>query len=393
MTGRQGERGGGPTTTAASVAPFPFASLEHLTRGELAIASRLRGVAARYVAGERLATAMTELVGEPVSLRLRGHHRLLGPRGTDDAVGVTLALPSEGDLGRRVLVEVEGALGAALVARALRQRAPRVVDASRPPSPALAGAFAAVLLAALRRAHADAVPRVLAAGPGSDLARDLLVAARDVTTARVTVVVGDDAFEARVSVPDALLPSTPRARFSSLDLAGLGELRLSLPLVVATGVASRRDLAALEEGDAFLPGRFPLVEREGALTGPVALVAPASELGLSATLAEGRRLVVRALLESHPWVEERAMPSEPSVTSTAEALEDAPLVVRVELGSVEMKAGEWAALVPGDVVALGRRLGEPALLRVGGVEVARGELVQVDGEYGVRIVSRGPSRG
>jgi flagellar motor switch/type III secretory pathway protein FliN len=87
------------------------------------------------------------------------------------------------------------------------------------------------------------------------------------------------------------------------------------------------------------------------------------------------------------------MPSEPSVTSTAEALEDAPLVVRVELGSVEMKAGEWAALVPGDVVALGRRLGEPALLRVGGVEVARGELVQVDGEYGVRIVSRGPSRG
>ena len=61
-------------------------------------------------------------------------------------------------------------------------------------------------------------------------------------------------------------------------------------------------------------------------------------------------------------------------------------MVRVELGVVEMKAREWAALSPGDVVTLGRKLGDPAVLRVGGIEVARGEIVQVDGEYGVRIL-------
>lgn len=82
------------------------------------------------------------------------------------------------------------------------------------------------------------------------------------------------------------------------------------------------------------------------------------------------------------------MPSEPTAVTTVEVLEDAPVVVRVELGTVEMKAREWAELAPGDVVSLGRRVGDPAILRVGGVEVARGELVQVDGEYGVRIVSR-----
>ena len=62
--------------------------------------------------------------------------------------------------------------------------------------------------------------------------------------------------------------------------------------------------------------------------------------------------------------------------------------MRVELGTVEMKAREWAELGPGDVIALGRRVGDPAILRVGGVELARGELVQVDGEYGVRILAR-----
>lgn len=85
------------------------------------------------------------------------------------------------------------------------------------------------------------------------------------------------------------------------------------------------------------------------------------------------------------------MPSDATpttATTTLEVLEDAPVLVRVELGTVEMKAREWAELGPGDVIALGRRVGDPAILRVGGVELARGELVQVEGEYGVRIVAR-----
>jgi flagellar motor switch/type III secretory pathway protein FliN len=74
--------------------------------------------------------------------------------------------------------------------------------------------------------------------------------------------------------------------------------------------------------------------------------------------------------------------------ATAEALGDAPVVVRVEVGTAQMLAREWAELCPGDVVTLGRKLGEPVILRAGGVEIARGELVQVDGEVGVRILER-----
>jgi flagellar motor switch/type III secretory pathway protein FliN len=45
-------------------------------------------------------------------------------------------------------------------------------------------------------------------------------------------------------------------------------------------------------------------------------------------------------------------------------------------------------LARGDVLALGRRIGEPVILRVGGVAVARGDLVDIDGEVGVRITER-----
>jgi flagellar motor switch/type III secretory pathway protein FliN len=70
---------------------------------------------------------------------------------------------------------------------------------------------------------------------------------------------------------------------------------------------------------------------------------------------------------------------------------DAPLVVRVEVGAVTLTASEWAALGPGDVVALGRRVHEPIVLRVAGAEVARGELVDIEGELGVRIRERARS--
>jgi len=68
---------------------------------------------------------------------------------------------------------------------------------------------------------------------------------------------------------------------------------------------------------------------------------------------------------------------------------ETPLCVRVELGSLEMSAAEWAALRPGDVVQCGRRIDEPVVLRAGGREIARGELVDIDGEIGVRITAVG----
>jgi flagellar motor switch/type III secretory pathway protein FliN len=374
----------------ASVVPFRFAALEQLTRVDVESAARMRRAARDFVNVGAFEAALAELTGARIRIQVGRLRRLDAARGSDDALGVVVALAGERTTDRRVLIEVEGALGASLAARALRQKAPRIVEGSRAPSPALAGALAAVVVAVARRAHAGLATKVVAAGPGADLARDLLLVERNVTTATLTVVVDDDAFEARVSVPDAFVPLAEGRAFSEDALSAMGDASIALPLVMTTTLATRADLMALAPGDVLVPTAKAALARareDGAVLGAVALVAPTSERGLSADLAEGGRLVVRGLLESHPWIEERSMTSDATRT-TLEVLEDAPVIVRVELGSVEMKAREWAELAPGDVVALGRRVGDPAILRVGGVELARGELVQVDGEYGVRIVAR-----
>jgi len=70
----------------------------------------------------------------------------------------------------------------------------------------------------------------------------------------------------------------------------------------------------------------------------------------------------------------------------AQVLGEAPVLVRIEVGQVSMTAREWAAMGTGAVVSTGLRLAERVTLRIAGREVGRGELVDIDGELGVRIV-------
>lgn len=376
--------------------PFPYASLPAISREELHVGARLREAATSFVHTGAVASALTDLAGEPVSIALRSARSLGNAAGPAGGVGVLFAPSDEPGLGRAALVDVEPALAAGLVARALRQRTPRVTDDSRGASPEIAGALAALVHAALRRAHAGTPLRVVAAGPAGALARDLAAAHGRVATASLTVTVGSDAYDARVSVPLADVPQRGQRRpLSHDDLAAMGDAPLALPLVATTCLAGRTTLGALRAGDAFILPSFPLRETGGMLVGPVAIVAASAERGLAADLGEGGRLMLRSgPLESHSWDRDHSvgesMSGEPN--PTLEVIEDAPVVVRVELGVVEMKARDWAALAPGDVVTLGRKLGDPVVLRAGGVELARGELVQVDGEYGVRILGRAGGR-
>jgi|CXWL01.1.fsa_nt_gi flagellar motor switch protein FliN/FliY len=367
--------------------PFPFAKLETLSAGDVAAAARLRRVGKSYARLEDIAGVLGELLGERVEIRLRSSRPASEPRSAIDSIGVMLSPSDINEVSRRILIEVEGALAAAVVARAIRHRAGPMTDPTRTPKPELAGAIAAVILTALRRTHADAPLGVVAAGLASAIGFDFARGKVDVTTATLSVVLGAETFEARVSVPNDATAAfaVPLSRHDML--AALGAAPLSLPLVVATVLASRSDAAELARGDAFvLPQGTLLVSETGALSGQVALVAPAAEQGLRATLAADGRLVIGGLLESHPW-DEVPMPANAN-SPAIEVLADVPVVVRVELGAVQMSARDWGALAPGDVVTLGRKLGDPALLRIGGVEVARGELVVVDGDYAVRILAR-----
>ena len=71
----------------------------------------------------------------------------------------------------------------------------------------------------------------------------------------------------------------------------------------------------------------------------------------------------------------------------ADLLNDIPLQIAVELGRVAMTAEEVVGLKVGHVIDLNRSGGEPLDLSVQGKVVARGELVEVDGNLGIRILS------
>jgi type III secretion system YscQ/HrcQ family protein len=64
-----------------------------------------------------------------------------------------------------------------------------------------------------------------------------------------------------------------------------------------------------------------------------------------------------------------------------------PVTLTVELGRVNLTLARLADLQPGDVIELGRHSREPVELTSGGRLVARGELVQIDTELGVRVTN------
>jgi len=389
---------------ASAVAPFPWKSLETLPRSSVIALRDAHRWAARHLRLEAFGRAMEDLVGAPVRVRVRrATPRAAGPA-LAGAIGVLVAHEGEtdrvaaGPSTAAASLEVEVALAASLVARAIRRPSPSIVDGSRAPSVdrrALAGAFAAVVMAAARRSLADAPLRILSAGPAEELEAAFVGDGREVMSLSLTVLVADDAYDARLVIArDAVVDAEPTA-WTLHALGALGATPLSLPVVACATRATVADVAALRQGDVWMPGTWSLTRsgsereerEEGTLRGAVLLAAPASGTGLRAELVEGGRLVLSGEVDA-VCAGEGDMTEADGKDALLNAVGDVPVVVRVEIGEARMPAREWASLGRGDVVTLGRRVGELVLLRVGGVAVARGELVSVDGEVGVRVVER-----
>jgi flagellar motor switch protein FliN/FliY len=62
-----------------------------------------------------------------------------------------------------------------------------------------------------------------------------------------------------------------------------------------------------------------------------------------------------------------------------------PVDLVVEVGRTRMTIGEALKLAPGSVIGLNRLAGDPVSLLVNGKPIARGEVVVVDEEFGLRV--------
>jgi flagellar motor switch protein FliN/FliY len=77
--------------------------------------------------------------------------------------------------------------------------------------------------------------------------------------------------------------------------------------------------------------------------------------------------------------------SAPAGPAELERLHDVPVELAVEIGRTRMTIGETLSLGPGSIVTLNRLAGEPVDLLVNGKPIARGEVVVIDEEFGLRV--------
>src|SRR3954463_6414841 len=91
-----------------------------------------------------------------------------------------------------------------------------------------------------------------------------------------------------------------------------------------------------------------------------------------------------------PFETTTAGPAEPPAPRAVTAeelsrLHDVPVELAVEGGRTKMTIREALALGPGSIVTLNRLAGEPVDLLVNGKPIARGEVVVIDEEFGLRV--------
>ncbi len=83
-------------------------------------------------------------------------------------------------------------------------------------------------------------------------------------------------------------------------------------------------------------------------------------------------------------------PQSPASTGAAgysdlRRLSDVPIDLTVEIGRARLTVGETLELRQGSIVTLNRMAGEPVDLLVNGTPIARGEVVVIEEQFGVRI--------
>ncbi len=70
-------------------------------------------------------------------------------------------------------------------------------------------------------------------------------------------------------------------------------------------------------------------------------------------------------------------------------LNDVPMELSVEIGRTQITVGETLQLRAGSVITLDRLAGEPVDMLVNGTPIARGEVVVVDEQFGLRVTQIG----
>ena len=178
---------------------------------------------------------------------------------------------------------------------------------------------------------------------------------------------------------DAAEPADARNTYLEILSQSLAATAQSLSGVLGKEVACERG--------AELPAAGAAAQRFG-----VTLRFPDGELSLSVGVSAALLAVLASppVASSAPAPEPEAgvvaaMPATTSTAKTMDVLLDVELPVSVSFGRTQLPIKEVLKLTTGSIVELNRSLNEPVDVVVNNCVVARGEVVVIEGNYGVRI--------
>ncbi|RMI00525.1 flagellar motor switch protein FliN, partial [Cellulomonas triticagri] len=123
---------------------------------------------------------------------------------------------------------------------------------------------------------------------------------------------------------------------------------------------------------------------EAARTEPVATAVPADAQLVALATDDGVQAWFALRLRAEPAAA-AAAPGVPTQRASLNVLYDVEMTLTAELGRTKLPVRQVLELTPGAVLELDRAAGSPADVMVNGRLIARGEVVVIDEEFGIRI--------
>lgn len=355
------------------IQPFAWDQLPSVSAATAAVLER---ASAWLDAGRhRPLTALSPVLGAPLALEVAS----VGPRSpsrVDTLTGERVRLEPAGG-GPPAILEIDAPLALELVWACLFGRRVEAAAASRPLGTVERGALLYIIARVLT--DLSTPPPLRVAGVAEPAEQ---VDAKGATV-HLVLRAGELGGHAWLHLPSAVgrCPSPPTQRAT-----GGRDLPTALHLEVGRSRLTAAQWRAVELDDVVLLDNVWLEPAEPAatITGEVRLRLPAGPPRWCGRLgSDGVVIIEAALAPRRTRMTEQADHQRPA--DPEELLEEIPAELSVELGRIPMTARQAVELRPGQPLKLGRQPGELVDLRIGPKLVARGELVQVEGELGVLL--------
>ena len=432
---RKLKRPAAPVTPGKPWKPFSFSKLEKVSLNESRLTSRIKWLAPKAEAAEALCTRLKGLFDTQVSFSLEAVRALgAGELRRHLAEPTFLSFLVPGPHRGRAVLEIELPLAHAAVDTLLGGASEAV--GVRPLTDIEEGVASFVILEALKALvpGMEGLPKLRLEGVarGLDEAITRLSEEGPVLVVQLRARLGTQEGMVRLFVPSGVLDVMEPAQVAEqrraalhadiqVHLGRLSSVRTWLRAEIAQAEISSGDLASLRVKDVVLVDAFSArpdrgeegtarllvgLARKGCLAADVFLENGQYRARITGLVAGDQSFPRRVPSEADESAEESLRESgdeeftnpemrNPMSESGAlddrmdsgDLLGDIPLQISVELARVPVTAEQVVALRVGQVVELRRAPGEPVDLSVNGKVIARGELVEVEGQLGVRVLS------